>query len=79
MTAAELTAHFLQWSGGFAPDSPEQITFYMDYARDADTGEEYVRRVLTAWLEEQTSASSARKARDPTRCVAGRTTEPYSP
>ena len=53
MTAEEIKADFLQWSGGFEPDSPEQITVYVDYASHIDTDAEYVRRVLTAWLEEQ--------------------------
>lgn len=61
MTAAEIRADFLQWSGGFEPDSPEQITVYVDYARHADRDAEYVRRVLTAWLEEQATPESDRR------------------
>lgn len=53
MTAEEIKADFLEWSGGFEPDTPEQITVYVDYARHTDTDADYVRRVLTTWLDDQ--------------------------
>jgi hypothetical protein len=61
MTAAEIKTDFLQWSGGFEPDSAEQITVYVDYARHIETDEEYVRRVLTGWIEEQATPRSEKE------------------
>jgi hypothetical protein len=42
---------FLTWSGGFPPDSEQQIFIYMEYAHpdDADNADE-VRRMLWNWM-----------------------------
>ena len=42
--------HFLEWSGGFEPDSEHQITVYVDYARDARLDREEVRQLLEDWM-----------------------------
>jgi hypothetical protein len=46
----ELKRHFLEWSGGFEPESFHQITVYIDYAIDVDVNPEEARQVLTEWI-----------------------------
>ena len=46
-----LKRHFLEWSGGFEPDSKHQITVYVDDAHDSDLDENEVRRELIDWME----------------------------
>ena len=45
-----LKADFLEWSGGFEPESFDTITVYIDYACDYRLDGEEVRRVLTDWM-----------------------------
>jgi hypothetical protein len=45
-----LKRDFRRWSGGFAPDSNDQITVYMDYAVRRDFDNEHTRRVLQEWM-----------------------------
>ena len=60
---AKLRADFLEWSGGFEPESPEQITVYMMTAMDAEIailadegrggeGEIEIGVALSRWMEE---------------------------
>jgi len=51
-----LKRDFSEWSGGFEPESSEQITVYIDYAcpARADLGE--VRLVLMDWMNGSPSA-----------------------
>jgi hypothetical protein len=44
---------FEEWSGGFPPESPDQIQVYIDAARPSDTDAEEVRALLTQWMNEQ--------------------------
>ncbi|HET6248169.1 MAG TPA: hypothetical protein VFE47_10770 [Tepidisphaeraceae bacterium] len=45
-----LKAHFLEWSGGFEPESEHQITVYVDYAANCNLDRDDVRRILEEWL-----------------------------
>jgi hypothetical protein len=49
----ELQEDFIQWSGGYPPESDEQITVYIDYAQPADLDSEKVRQFLRKWMEEE--------------------------
>jgi hypothetical protein len=53
---AELKKDFQEWSGGFPPESPEQVTIYVDYASHADSDQEFVRRTLTDWMQQESLA-----------------------
>jgi hypothetical protein len=46
----QLKEDFLEWSGGFPPESNDQITVYVDYARTLDLLEEDTREVLRQWM-----------------------------
>jgi hypothetical protein len=46
----KLKRHFLEWSGGFEPESEHQITVYVDYARDSRLNRDEVRHVLEDWI-----------------------------
>jgi hypothetical protein len=50
-TVTDLKADFLIWSGGFPPDSPEQVTVYMDYAISVDVDPDFARQTLLDWME----------------------------
>jgi hypothetical protein len=54
---ADLKADFLSWSGGFPPDSPEQVTVYIDYALAADADPEAARGLLLEWMQEDPAAA----------------------
>jgi hypothetical protein len=43
---------FETWSGGFPPESDEQITVYIDYASSKDWDDDEVRELLRAWMDE---------------------------
>jgi hypothetical protein len=45
----ELEEDFREWTGGFPPDSPHEITVYIDYASKFPGRDEEVRRYLNAW------------------------------
>ena len=51
-TAKAIRADFLAWSGGFPPDSDDQITVYVDYAAHTDWDSNEVRRLLEDWMQE---------------------------
>lgn len=51
-----IRADFLEWSGGFPPDSAEQVTVYVDYAAPGDAEPAFVREVLMAWMREEAVA-----------------------
>ena len=42
---------FLTWSGGFPPESDEQIFVYVETARSSETDDEEVRNLLKTWME----------------------------
>ena len=48
-----LKRDFLEWSGGFEPDSEHQITVYVDYARDSRLDRAEVRELLEDWMEHE--------------------------
>jgi hypothetical protein len=51
---------FLVWSGGFPPESDEQIWVYVEAARPADTDPEQVTRLLKDWMAEEASFEHGR-------------------
>ena len=51
---AKLRNDFEDWSGGFPPESDEQIFIYVDYAMATDFEEPVVFKVLRAWMEQET-------------------------
>ncbi|MCC7292627.1 MAG: hypothetical protein IT449_11260 [Phycisphaerales bacterium] len=50
-----LTRDFLDWSGGFAPESLHQLTVYLDYALDPSLEREDARDYLIAWMNDPES------------------------
>ncbi len=46
----ELKRHFFVWSGGFEPESEDQIIVYVDYARVSQLERDEVYDVLVEWL-----------------------------
>jgi hypothetical protein len=53
---ANLKANFLEWSGGFPPESPAQVTVYIDYAMSAHEDPDVARDVLLEWMQEEPTA-----------------------
>lgn len=57
----ELKRDFAEWSGGFPPDSMDQIEVYMDYILPVYTDPIAAREALVDWwrqeADEQTPAS----------------------
>jgi hypothetical protein len=51
--------HFLEWSGGFEPESAHQIIVYVDYARDSRLDREEVRHLLEDWMAAETSSDNS--------------------
>lgn len=49
----ELIEDFLQWSGGFPPESEHQITVYIDYALQADFHPNQARDALFHWMQDE--------------------------
>ncbi len=45
-----IKGRFLEWSGGFAPESDYQITVYIDYALSIEDDPEAVRKLLREWM-----------------------------
>ena len=56
-TAQAIQADFRAWSGGFPPESEQQIYVYVDVAAPGDTDGQEVRDVLRAWMHMEESAS----------------------
>ena len=56
--AATLKEDFRNWSGGFSPESREQISVYIDYAMpcDGDASALEVQEVLSVWMDSDESA-----------------------
>ncbi len=53
MTSEEiqkLMAHFESWSGGFSPDSEQEIFIYVEYAHDSDADSSEVTQFLREWM-----------------------------
>jgi hypothetical protein len=48
-----LKEDFLRWTGGFEPDSPEEIYCYIDASLAVGVNPEDARAVLMKWLSEQ--------------------------
>jgi hypothetical protein len=49
---ALVKADFLNWSGGFYPESENQIIVYIDYAMAVAVPEVDACRVLSSWMNE---------------------------
>lgn len=45
-----LKHHFLSWSGGFEPESRDQITVYLDYAILREFDRDEARQALEEWM-----------------------------
>ncbi len=43
---------FQAWSGGFPPDSEQQIFIYMEYAYGTEADADEVREMLRKWMQE---------------------------
>lgn len=52
-TITSLKQDFADWSGGFPPDSTEQITVYIDYSLSAQIDPEEARQVLVEWMQHE--------------------------
>ena len=48
---------FLVWSGGFPPESAQQIWVYVEAARPSDTNSETVTQLLLNWMAEEEEPS----------------------
>ncbi len=56
MDTVALTAlkkDFAEWSGGFPPDSLEQITVYIDYTLPVGTNPDEARQSLIGWMDQE--------------------------
>jgi hypothetical protein len=42
--------HFLEWSGGFEPETEYQIIVYVDYARLSDVDRDETLECLEGWM-----------------------------
>jgi hypothetical protein len=51
--AKAIREDFLTWSGGFPPESDQQIWVYVEAARPSDTPAEEVTRLLLDWMAEE--------------------------
>jgi hypothetical protein len=51
-TANTVKENFLAWSGGFPPDSEQQIFIYMEYAYGTEADADDVREMLRNWMQE---------------------------
>lgn len=54
----ELKRNFLVWSGGFPPDSPEQVTVCVDHARHADIDPTATRDALVKWMQQESATAN---------------------
>jgi hypothetical protein len=54
-TARDVIEDFRTWSGGFPPDSEQEIFVYVEYARDERLDAVEVTRLLRDWMEAQYS------------------------
>ncbi len=51
-TANAVKEDFLAWSGGFPPESEQQIFVYMEYAYGADAADaDEARKMLRQWMQ----------------------------
>ena len=46
-----LMQHFLEWSGGFEPESDQQIRVYIDYAIGVDVDPREAQWALEDWMQ----------------------------
>ena len=64
-SVAELKAAFLEWSGGFPPESLDQITVYIDYGLSVGVDPLLARQSLEAWMQEDESSQNPQPRREP--------------
>ena len=62
---SELKAAFLDWSGGFPPESPDQITVYIDYGMSVEMDPVLARQALEAWMQEEETPQNPQSGREP--------------
>jgi hypothetical protein len=55
--AAAIKADFAEWSGGFPPESPEQVTVYIDYACPNTADSTLIREILLAWMQQEAAVN----------------------
>ena len=51
--------HFTAWSGGFPPESDDQISVYIETATPAEGNDEELRELLRAWMNDGDCDNSA--------------------
>ena len=51
-TASEIKRHFRAWSGGFPPESDDQIYVYIDAANPDDVPDVELWDLLRTWMNE---------------------------
>ena len=49
--AHEIKRHFLVWSGGFPPETKQEIFTYVELARQSDLDETEVWVMLNRWMD----------------------------
>ncbi len=57
--AAAVIDDFQSWSGGFPPESEEQIFVCVETARPIDTDSEDVPALLRRWMNQEAASSDA--------------------
>ena len=62
-TTRAIREDFLTWSGGFPPESDDQIYVYVDAAAPKDSDENEVRKMLRDWMHQVLMPTSALKHR----------------
>ncbi len=53
MNHDKLREDFLDWSGGFPPESEQQIDVYVEHRSPVDMDNAEVTQILTDWLKEE--------------------------
>lgn len=52
---AKLRSDFEDWSGGFPPESDQQIYVYVTHALSSDFDEQFALKVLRKWMEDESA------------------------
>jgi len=55
--ARAIEQDFLEWSGGFPPDSEEQIFVYVETSSPIDTDSQEVSELLRTWMRREDAAA----------------------
>ena len=63
-TIKRIKADFRRWSGGFSPESGDQITVYIDYALHRGIDRDEAREMLWEWMESEADSNLKRNTRE---------------